>query len=224
MLPPVPGDPPPPLPPPRPPAVAAAFVGGPSQAPTLAQAVQCIVDWVRRKRVFAGERGSGLYTLEQEELYREIQGHLQNYRPVCLGTSSFRGTQGPGLGNAGEHLSKGLAGPHAYAVLDCREGPGGTKYVQVYNPWGRTGRGYTFAPDFLRLPRSTAAEVRWYERSIDPQIPPHRQMEHAYATDAGTFYLELSDVTKRCNSLYTCKQTPPVIVQGRLQAGQPIPE
>ena len=214
----------PPLPPLRPPAVTAAFVGGPSQAPTLAQAVQCVVDWVRRKRVFAGERGSGLYTLDQEELYREIQGHLRNCRPVCLGTSSFRGIQGPGTGNAGEHLSKGLAGPHAYAVLDCREGPGGTKYVQVFNPWGRTGRGYTFAPDFLRPPRSTAAEVRWYERSNNPQIPPHRQMEHAYQTDAGEFYLELSDVTKRCNSLYACLQTPPVIVQGRLQAGQPIPE
>jgi hypothetical protein len=188
----------------------------------LERALRCVVDWVHRQRVFAGVRGSGLYTPAQEQLFRDIQGHLRNYRPVCLGTSSFPGNQGPGQGSSGEHLSKGLAGPHAYAVLECIEDPRGPKYVQVFNPWGHTGRGYTFAPDFLRLPRSTAAEVRLYERLNNPGIAPSRRIEHAYATDAGTFWLELSDLTKRCCQMYTCTDTSPVIVEGRLLAGERV--
>jgi hypothetical protein len=187
----------------------------------LEQAVRCVVDWVRRQRIFAGERGSGRYTPAQDELYQDIQEHLRNYRPVCLGTFEHPGSQDPGRqGESGENLSKGLAGPHSYAVLDCIQ-VGDVKYVRVHNPWGRVGRGYTFAPDFLRPPRSTAAELRLFQRSNDPQIPPHRRIEHAYETDAGTFYLELSDITKRCQALYTCTQTPGVINQGRERAGWP---
>ena len=122
--------------------------------------MRCVVDWVRRKRIFAGVRGTGLYSLEQDKLYRDIQEHLQNYRPVCLGTYDYPGAPEPGRrGGGGEHMSKGLAGPHAYAVLDCMQ-VGDVKYVRVHNPWGHTGRGYNFAPEFMRQQPSALTPCR----------------------------------------------------------------
>jgi hypothetical protein len=188
----------------------------------LERAVRCVVDWVRRKRIFVGVRGTGQYTPEQDTLYHDIQVHLQNYRPVCLGTFEYPGAPEPGyFGGSGEHMSKGLAGPHAYAVLDCLQ-RGAVKYVRVHNPWGHTGRGYTFAPPEMRPPRSTKAELRLYERNINPTIPANRKEEQAYETGEGTFWLELSDLTKRFQALYTCSWTPDAILGGRRRAGWPV--
>jgi hypothetical protein len=75
-----------------------------------------------------------------EVLPRDPQGHVRSYRPVCLGTADNVGRPDLGRGGSGEHVARGVVGPHAYAVLDCIEGPGGTSYVQVHNPWGDTGR------------------------------------------------------------------------------------
>jgi hypothetical protein len=187
--------------------------------PTLGEAVQCVYDWVRQKQILAGKRGSGRYTPAQVDLYREIETHLRNFRPVCLGTDPYPGKPEPGRqGGSGEHLSKGLAGGHAYAVLDCFEDPGGVKYVRVHNPWGRIGRGYHFAPDFMSQQPSAAAQQRWEQRINDPNIPDQRKIEQAFETDAGTFWLELSDLTKRCHALYACTETPAVITQGRAYA------
>ena len=192
--------------------------------PTLEQAVRCVVDWARRQRVFAGVRGTGLYTPAQDNLYREISDHLRNYRPVCLGTDEHPGGHPePGRGSSGEHLSKGLAGPPGYAVLACHETPEGVKSVDVHNPWGHTGRGYTFAPQGMQLPYCEAARLRLLQRAYNPMIAPDRKAEHAYETPAGTFWLELSDLTNRCQALYTCATTPPVIIEGRRRAGLPVP-
>jgi hypothetical protein len=39
--------------------------------------------------------------------------------------------------------------------------------------------------------------------------------ETAYETASPLFWLELADVTKRCEAIFTCKSTPLVIKQGR---------
>jgi hypothetical protein len=74
----------------------------------------------------------------------------------------------------------------------------------------------------MQPPYSPAAQARLQRRLDDDAIPLHRRIEHAYATEAGTFWLELSDLTKRCQSPYTCRETPLVIREGRLRAGQPV--
>jgi hypothetical protein len=174
------------------------------RGPTALQAVECVCQWVRRKRVFSGRRSTGVYTALQVRLYDDIVQHLNTYRPVCLGTYELVGTPDPELGSSGEKKSKGLAGAHGYAVTGCyKDNATGARFVQVFNPWGRTGRGYTFSPNALHLKPSQAALQKWVKD------------QSAYETDEPLFWLELADVTKRCNQIYTCKTTPEVIKAGR---------
>jgi hypothetical protein len=111
-----------------------------------------------------------------------------------------------------------LAGGHAYAVLACKQ-IGAVKYVRVQNPWGHVGRGYIFAQDSFPTKLSDNAHKRLQQRYDDPNIPDARKIEQAFETDEGTFWLELSDLTKRCKALYACTETPGVIIQGRAHAG-----
>lgn len=72
---------------------------------------------------------------------------------------------------------------HAYAVLGCVHDPViGTRYVRVLNPWGRTGRGYTFAPENLEQTMSDKAVKRFNDRLLNG-LPPER----AYETVEGEF-------------------------------------
>ena len=75
--------------------------------------------------------------------------------------------------------------------------------MQVFNPWGMTGRGYTLAPNEIHLKPSPGALKKW----VDGQS--------TYETESPLFWLDLADVTKRCSKIYTCKTTPEVILAGR---------
>jgi len=44
--------------------------------------------------------------------------------------------------------------------------------------------------------------------------------EKAYQTAEPLFWLELADVTKRCDRIFTCKSTPLAIKQGRIIGGR----
>jgi hypothetical protein len=174
------------------------------QAPTALQAVQCISQWARQKLVFTGRRSTGVYTTAQVQLYNDIEQHLLAFRPLCLGTREVIGTPGPNRGSSGESTSKGLAVSHAYAVTGCyTDLHTGARYVQVFNPWGVIGRGYTFAPNEIHLKPSPGALQRWVKG------------QSAYETQSPLFWLELADVTKRCRRMYVCKTTPEVILAGR---------
>ena len=109
--------------------------------------MRCVCDWVGRQQILSRRRGSGRYTRRQVLLYAELQQHVAYHHPVCLNTRAHVGAPEAARGASGESVSKGLAGPHCYAVLDCFWDPdSGSRYLQVFNPWGRIGRGYTFAP------------------------------------------------------------------------------
>jgi hypothetical protein len=174
------------------------------RAPTALQAVQGVWRWARLKQLFSGRRLSGVYTEAQIRLFKEIEQHLQAWRPVCLGTHKLVGTPDPVLGSSGEKISKGLAGSHAYAVTGCfKDVKTGACFVQVFNPWGIIGRGYTLAPNEIHLKPSPGALKKW----VDGQS--------TYETESPLFWLDLADVTKRCSKIYTCKSTPEVIIAGR---------
>jgi hypothetical protein len=194
---------------------------GPQGPPTLQQALLSVCNWVRQQQIFSGVRGSGVYTVPQVQLYDQIAAHLWHHRPVCLSTRPVVGrpAQGGGdAGYAGEQKSKGLAGQHAYAVLECyHDQVAGTRYVKVHNPWGIYGRGYEFAPDWMR-PQPTERAHQQMEARFRAGLGAPKTFE----SNAGTFWLELSDLTKRCSQMYTCTDTSPVIVEGRLLAGERV--
>lgn len=90
------------------------------------------------------------------EIFEDIKSKLDAHHPVVLSTPDdiaerLADSQGTGIGRAGEKVSGGLAGPHAYAVVDYspREGTadGPVLALKLRNPWGRTGRGYTLEND-----------------------------------------------------------------------------
>ncbi len=86
------------------------------------------------------------------EIFEDIKSKLDAHHPVVLSTPAdiaerLDDSQETGTGRAGEKVSGGLAGPHAYAVVDYspKEGTasGPVLALKLRNPWGRTGRGYT---------------------------------------------------------------------------------
>ncbi|HCY85136.1 MAG TPA: hypothetical protein DHV36_08385, partial [Desulfobacteraceae bacterium] len=78
-----------------------------------------LLDWATRVKLFPGKRGTGNYSRDQLGLWRRVKGQLTNHLPVCLGTYEIVGSTVDSRGHsAGEDISKGLVGKHAYSVLD----------------------------------------------------------------------------------------------------------
>jgi hypothetical protein len=165
----------------------------------LADAVAAVLAWVRARQVFAEKRGTGLYNQAQLDLFARIERQVLTRSPTCLGTRKVVGTPEPVVGSSGEPVAKGLAGGHAYAVLDTIVDGNGRRYVQCFNPWGRCGRGYQFAQQDLHLQPSL--------QGVNHVL----QGNTAYETESPIFWLELADVTKRCNRLYYCTEPPGLV-------------
>lgn len=197
------------------------FGAPPAEGPTAKQAVDRVCEWAWQRQHFPRKRGTGIYTAAQLRLHDEIAQHLQAHRPVCLSTRKEVGrTVDPERGYSGEQKSKGLAGRHGYAVTGCfTDDATGLRFVQVFNPWGHTGRGYTFTltnPSLRQLPTGAAVKS-----ALERKLSGARAAT-AYATASPVFWLELDDVAKRCAKIYTCgsaSSTPDLIVQGRRAAG-----
>lgn len=139
-----------------------------------------LVDYVQRHNLLPGKRGSGVYTERQITNFDRIKRALAEHKPVALGTTKMVGAVSSGKGkSAGEAMGKGLVGGHAYAVISLREDalPPFRKWIRIRNPWGDTGREY-------------------YQASPDSNVLKAR------AIDAAEYDLELSDLTKRFESLY----------------------
>ena len=165
----------------------------------IADAVAAFLAWVRARHIFAEKRGTGLYNAAQLALFERIRSDLARRSPLCFGTRQEIGTAEPVPGSSGEPVSRGLAGRHAYAILDTHTDAAGRKYVQVFNPWGRYGRGYSFAPPEVQV-RPTVRGVT--QRDVDGHS--------TFETDSPVFWLELADVTKRCNRMYYCVEKPAI--------------
>jgi hypothetical protein len=144
---------------------------------------QAIVKWLADNQLYPGTRGSGKYTKKQLAFFKTIETALTNHRYVALGSKETVGrvTQGTGH-SAGEAKSKGLVGGHAYAVLKYGYGPG-------------------------KVQDSKAGEVRWV-KVRNPWGHYGRVYEHGKAEpneETAQFWLDLSEVTKRFESLYVVK-------------------
>ena len=137
-----------------------------------------VMSYVMANSLVPGKRGTGSYTDAQLKVFGAIKDALAANRSVALGTTKevARVASGKGV-SAGESIGKGLAGAHAYAVLEVIEDllPPFLKWVRVRNPWGETGRDYDTLPDgLLKAKKIDAAESK----------------------------LELNDITKRFENLY----------------------
>jgi len=136
-----------------------------------------VMGWVKRSGFFMGEVGSGKYSIGQLKMFDKVEEALSLHKLVAVGTKKklTRGL-GEGTGSAGEQKYKGLAGGHAYSVLDCRRNrtanpnsstKGDIFWIQLRNPWGKYGRAY---------------DEQWRPKAIDE--------------GGGIFWIELTDLAR----------------------------
>jgi hypothetical protein len=129
-------------------------------------------------KFFPGKRGTGKHTEEQLAFFERLKTSVAEGRPAAVSTpENIARTQNAGSGMSGESEAKGLYGSHQYAVLNIKENPT-LKWVLLRNPWGQYGREYNLkgAP--------------WTPEGAN-------QGKRTRKAEAGTFWVELSDLGKR---------------------------
>jgi hypothetical protein len=143
----------------------------------LPQQAAVLIRYAERHRVFSGRSGSGEYSRGALHVFELIKGKLGAHCPVSFGTKDDVGPVERRGHSAGEGMSRGMVGKHAYAVLGVFEENVARrrKYIKISNPWNRFGRTYTDA-DFLLTPQEQ---------------------------ECGTFWIELADFCDVLNNLYT---------------------
>jgi len=127
------------------------------------------VDFLENSKCFPGKRGSAQYSLKQLMLYAEIEQALLANKLVTFSSDHNIGRESDGKqAVTGEQKSKGLAGNHAYAALQCSDEKALLGCV-IRNPWGNYGRDYNYDQKKIA----------------------------AKEGESGEFWLELNDVCKR---------------------------
>ncbi|NEQ53881.1 MAG: DUF4157 domain-containing protein [Leptolyngbya sp. SIO3F4] len=140
-----------------------------------------------------GKLGKGQYTEFQTGLFDNIKGALRSGKPVTMSTHKYIEANQSGFnGAAGEQKRGGLAGRHAYSVLqtctsDDISAPalgkedGKYRLLQLRNPWGEYGRQYNY--DYDNIDNEGNVPVK------------------AKSKRDGVFWIELSEVTKYFDGL-----------------------
>ncbi len=145
---------------------------GPSIPPDVAS----VITRYARSIQISGPSGSGTYSVGAENLFNTIRTKLGAGCPVSFGTIEHIGpAQGIGK-SAGETMSFGMVGKHAYAILGVVEENVAQrrKFVKVSNPWNRYGRTYA----------DTGSVLTYQEQ------------------ECGTFFIELTDLCNVIKQLY----------------------
>lgn len=152
-----------------------------------------VKDFIEHVKLYPGKRGSGEYTATQTTLFRTVAEAVEAHKRVVLSTrESMKRRGGSHTGrSAGEHRYQGLAGPHAYEVIDFRptdflHNPPqpGLLWVKLRNPWGKYGRTYK--------EKSTGENIVGGDTDLRT-----RGMKAVEAEAEAEFWVTLADVTKR---------------------------
>ncbi|MGZ5007644.1 MAG: C2 family cysteine protease [Methylobacter sp.] len=125
--------------------------------------------------------------------FDRITGWLQEGKPVSVGSKAW-GSGGTGR-SGGENTESvpGLASTHAYMILSTKTAINGRKFIQMRNPWGEFGRGYRKKQILSSSIKGTAIDA--------PELPITSGAIGTEITE-GTFWLELSDLTKYFSQIY----------------------
>jgi len=147
-----------------------------------------VLTYIEANKLYPGELGTAVYSQSQLDSFEEVRTALTNGQSVAANTYQFptRGNTGAGH-SAGEATYQGIAGGHAYTVMDTKAntdsnpesdaGSGNFYWVKMRNPWGSYGREYDFS-----------------------QVGPDN-MAKAIEEGDGVFWLELSDLSRYFDSL-----------------------
>lgn len=144
-------------------------------AHNMAPALKAHLDgYFDHESLLPGKRGTAIYTQQQQDAFTLISTALTQRKAVQLGSNPNVGIADRVGHSAGEPVTRGLVGNHAFSVVAVRTDAAAPhrKWVQIRNPWGTTGRTYTAHP--------TQANVL-----------------KAKEQSGGEMWIELADLTKR---------------------------
>ena len=146
------------------------------------------------KEILSGALGSGAYTPREKALFDEIKLALDGGKVITVGTKEKVWDHKSGNirkgQSAGEDMGKGLAGTHAYSVLDYAPkgllAPNVAKAlsVKLRNPWGKYGRKY-----------------KNWKGKVDVASGTPWSGEAAEDEDAGEFWIDISELFARFTHL-----------------------
>lgn len=140
------------------------------------------------------------YSQGQDMTFEKITNALKSGKFVSVGSNDNIGVsvnkKPEEKGHSGgESVIDGLAGKHAYAVLDTVE-MNGRKFVKVANPWGNEkSRDYTFDKD------GTTLKPKAFEKS-DYNYLEKAKSSGGEITRDNESWMELRDLCTRFSSLY----------------------
>lgn len=163
----------------------------------------------------AGNRGSGVYSTYQQQLFTKIKDGLDSGKVMGAGTLSKieEENSGPGsVGTAGEQVVKGLVGGHDFSITGTVTlKPGDDKYpgppdgqplhfVKVRNPWGKLPEGLAIVPskilNMAGIPEHGARQYSYNEKT---------GMLDAKGTRDAEYLVELSDFSRHFEDIYYTK-------------------
>ncbi len=125
-----------------------------------------VVAWVQQHELFSYRFLSGQYTAEQLSFFGKIARYLAMQRPVTVATPrELQGKKAMLSGHSGgESRVDGIFAEHAYSVFDTKRDADGFCYVEVRNPHGFMGRGYSKQSDGTLKPETSVWSSRsWIE-------------------------------------------------------------
>ncbi|MEM7103236.1 MAG: C2 family cysteine protease [Bacteroidota bacterium] len=106
-----------------------------------------MIKWLKKGKFYSGRPGTGEYSQLQLQMYDKIFQGIKDGKAVGVGSKTLVGLTSQGSGHSGgESKSSGLAGGHAYSVIDAKD-DGKLKQIKVRNPWGSYVRAYEVADD-----------------------------------------------------------------------------
>lgn len=131
------------------------------------------------------------YSEQQNQFFDSIKDGLSKKQYVGLGTQEKIGDPSRRGHSGGEGIVDGLAGQHAYSVLDVTE-MDGRKFVKIANPWGDdTNRVYTANKDGSLTAKEYKKEDYEYLKNANKG-----STEDTKRTRDNESWVELSDLSK----------------------------
>ncbi|BDS09676.1 C2 family cysteine protease [Aureispira anguillae] len=154
------------------------------------ETIDIMIKEIQSKELITGALGSGKYTKKEMDLFNNIKEKLEAGKIMTISTKEkiFDDGEEYELGKSGgEPKVKGLAGNHAYSLLDFapkKPKKGDTLSLKIRNPWGEYGRSYIDPETKEPIDISSGKAWKGAERKAD---------------DNGEFWVDLADVMACCS-------------------------
>ncbi len=155
-----------------------------------------VSDFIGKLETYAKEnfKKANEYNPSENKIFNDLKSSLDSGKFVAIGTKKDIGiSQGKGH-SGGESKVDGLAGQHAYAVLDTVE-MNGKKFVKVGNPWGNE-----FSRDYMMKDGKLVSKE--FSKK-DYSYLPKSENKVGAGIGANESWIELKDLTKTFEDIYS---------------------